>query len=100
MTSSLQLFKFYSSCSENEKIKIAYDSFSSIIGKCLIKISEIINLKYVHVSKLVCNLLFVSKLSKDSNCCVTFFESHCIFQDQSSGRTIGSARMINGLLLF
>jgi transposase InsO family protein len=67
----------------------------------LIKISERIDLKSVlHVPKLACNLLSVSKLSKDSNCCVTFFESHCTFQDQSSGRTIGSARMINGLYYF
>ena len=80
-----------------KKAKIANGSFSSIVGKGLIKISEMINLKFVlHVPKLACNLLSVSKLSKDSNCCVTFFESHCIFQDQNSGRTIGSARMING----
>ena len=42
----------------------------------------------------------VSKLSRDSNCCVIFYESHCIFQDQRSGKTIGSARMINGLYYF
>ena len=101
MTCSSHLFKSYSPCSGNDKVKIADGSFSSIAGKGLIKISERIDLKSVlHVPKLACNLLSVSKLSKDSNCCVTFFESHCIFQDQSSGRTIGSARMINGLYYF
>ncbi|RVW88529.1 hypothetical protein CK203_032984 [Vitis vinifera] len=70
-------------------------------GKGLIKISEGIDLKSVlHVPKLTCNLLSVCKLSRDSNCCVIFYESHCIFLDQSSGKTIGSARMINGLYYF
>ena len=65
------------------------------------KISEGIDLKFVlHIPKLTCNLLSVSKLSRDSNCCVIFYESHCIFQDRSSGKTIGCARMINGLYYF
>ena len=42
----------------------------------------------------------MSKLSKDANCRVTFFESHGEFQDQSSRRMIGSARMIEGLYYF
>ena len=42
----------------------------------------------------------VSKLSRDSNCCVVFYDSHCIFQDRSSGKTIGSAKMIDGLYYF
>ena len=101
MTSSHNFFESYSSCSGIEKVGIVDGSFSSIAGKGLIKISERIDLKFVlHVPKLACNLLSVSKLSKDSNFCVTFFESHCIFQDQNSGRTIGSARMINGLYYF
>jgi hypothetical protein len=82
MTSSHNFFESYSPCSEIEKVRIADSSLSSIAGEGLIKISERIDLKYVlHVPKLACNLLSVSKLSKDSNCCVTFFESHCTFQD-------------------
>ena len=62
---------------------------------------ESIDLKsVVQVPKLACNLLSVSKLSKDSNCRVNFFSFRCEFQDQRSGKMIGSARMIDGLYYF
>ena len=101
MTNSLNMFESYSPCPGNKKVRIADGSFSPIAGKGLIKISEGIDFKSIlHVPKLTCNILFVSKLSRDSNCCVIFYESHCIFQDRSSKKTIGSARMINGLYYF
>ncbi|RVW39021.1 hypothetical protein CK203_089160 [Vitis vinifera] len=101
MTNSSNMFESYSPCPGDKKVRIADGNFSPIAGKGLIKISEEIDLKSVlHVPKLTCNLLSISKLSRDSNCCVIFYESHCIFQDQSSGKTIGSARMINGLYYF
>ena len=61
--------------------------------------TEKINIKYyvLHVPKLACNLLFVSKLFKDSNCRIIIFESHCECQDQNSGTMIRCARMIEGL---
>ncbi|KAL5777605.1 hypothetical protein ACOSP7_010531 [Xanthoceras sorbifolium] len=101
MTSVSSLFNTYSPCSGLEKIRIADGTLSSIAGKGLIKISENINLNSVlHVPKLACNLLSVSKLSKESNCRVIFFDSHCEFQDQISGKKIGSARMMDGLYYF
>ena len=101
MTNSIHLFKSYSPCPENRKVRIADGSFSPIAGKGLVQISERIDLNSVlHVPKLACNLLSVSKISKDSNCRVVFCDSHCIFQDRSSGKTIGSARMVNGLYYF
>lgn len=54
----------------------------------------------LHVPKLACNLLFFSKLSKDSNYRIIFSYSYCVFQDQNSGMKIGSARMIDGLCHF
>ena len=61
MTSSSHLFKSYSPCSENEKVRITDSSFSSIAGKGLIKISERIDLKSVlHVPKLACNLFVLT----------------------------------------
>ncbi|KAL6322665.1 hypothetical protein AAG906_015351 [Vitis piasezkii] len=89
-TNSSNMFDSYSPCPGNKKVRIADGNFSPIVGKGLIKISEGIYLKSIlHVPKLTCNLLFVSKLSRDSNCC-----------DWSSGKTIGSAKMINGLYYF
>ena len=60
-----------------------------------------LDLKFVvHVPILAGNLLSVSKLSKDSNSRVIFSASHCAFQDQRSGKMIGSARMIDNLYYF
>ena len=74
------MFTNYSPCPGNEKIEITDGSFSPIAGKDLIKISESIDLNFfLHVPILACNLLPVSKLSKDFNCRVIFFASHCEF---------------------
>lgn len=101
MTSLHNLFHSYYPCSGQEKIRIADGSYSSIAGKGLVNLSKTISLKNVlHVPKLTCNLLSVSKLSKDSNCRVTFFESHCVFQEMNSEKMIGSAKLINGLYYF
>ena len=82
MTNSLHIFKSYKPCPGTNKVRIANGSLSPIAGKGSIKISEGIDLKFVlHVSQLHSNLLFVSKLSRDSNCCVIFYESRCIFQE-------------------
>ncbi|KAG6515200.1 hypothetical protein ZIOFF_025585 [Zingiber officinale] len=79
MTNSLKLLKLYSPCLENKKFKIADGSFSPIAGKGSVQISENIDLKSVlYVPKLTCNLL----------------------SDRSSGKTIGSAKMVNGLYYF
>ena len=76
-------------------------AFQPLQGKCLIKLSKNIDLKFVlHVLRLACNLLLMSKLSKESNCHVIFFDSHHEFQDRSSMRNIGSAKMIDGLYYF
>lgn len=67
----------------------------------MVTLSSTLSLKSVpYVPKFICNLLFVSKLTEDSNCRVTLFGSHCMFQDQSSGMMIGNARMIDGLYYF
>ena len=73
MTSFSNMFNTYSPCSGSEKIRITDGSFSPIARKGLIKLFESIDLKYVlHVPKLACNLLSMSKLTKDSNCRIFF----------------------------
>ena len=80
MTSLSNLFDSCTSCSGSEKVRIANDSFSFIAGKSLIKISESIDLQSVlHVPKLTRNFLSVSKLLKDSNCRIIFFDSYYLF---------------------
>lgn len=79
-----------------KKIRIIDGSFSSIASKRIIKLTDTISLQSVlHVPNLACNILYVSKLCKDSNFRVTFFEFHYLFQHQDLGKKIGSARMLD-----
>ena len=71
------------------------------LGKGSIIISENLILKFVlHIPNLSCNILSVSKITKDSNCFAKFCDSCCEFHDQHSGRMIGGARMTDGLYYF
>lgn len=72
-------FHTYNPCSGHEKIRIANGSYSPIAGKWSINLSKTISLESVlhvpkldvlQVPKLARNLLSVSKLSRDSSCCV------------------------------
>ena len=101
MNSISNWFQTYVPCPGNKKVRTADGSLSPIAEKGSIPISENIELQLVlHVPKLACNLLSVSKLSKDSNFCVTFFDSHCKFHDRRTGKMTGSARMQDGLYYF
>lgn len=67
--------------------------FLQLQEKETIKLIENVFLEHVLcVKKLAYSLLFVSELSKDSNCSVIFFETHCIFPHQDLEKKIGSAR--------
>ena len=101
MTNAHHLFSTYSPCAGNLKVKIANGTLSPVAGKGSIRISESITLNPVlHVPNLSCNLLSISQLTKKSNCSAKFLSSHCVFQDLSSGKTIGSAKEREGLYYF
>ncbi|KAH9722152.1 retrovirus-related pol polyprotein from transposon RE1 [Citrus sinensis] len=101
MTGSPSLFSAYKPCAGNQKIKIADGSLSAIAGKGSIIFSSTLTLHNVlHVPNLSCNLLSISKLTLDLNCCANFFQNHCEFQDLTSGKMIGSARQSGGLYFF
>ena len=51
----------------------------------------------LYVFDLKCNLLSVSKLTKEKGCLVTFFQSYCVFQYLFSGKMIGSTKEKGGL---
>ena len=101
MTDAHHLFSTYSPCVGNLKVKIADGTLSPVASKGSIRISESITLNPVlHVPNLSCNLLSISQLTKRSNCSAKFLPSHCIFQELSSGKTIGSAKEREGLYYF
>ncbi|KAK3034107.1 hypothetical protein RJ639_034087 [Escallonia herrerae] len=100
MTGDLSLFSSYSACSNNYKVRIAYGSLSTVSGIGSIVISPSITLDSVLlVPSLSCNLLSISKLTKDRKCVANFFPTHCTFQDQDSGKMIGNAKECAGLYL-
>ena len=73
MTNSPTRFSSYNPCPRNKKVII------------------------VNGSPLTTNLLSIYQITKNLNCRVTFFSTHCIFQEQVTGRMIGLARERNGL---
>jgi hypothetical protein len=76
-------------------------SLTIVAGQGIISLSPSLSFKKVlHVPKLAINFLSICKIIKDLNCSVTFFLDHCIFQCLSTGRTIGQARVKDGLYVF
>ncbi|GKV53382.1 hypothetical protein SLEP1_g59913 [Rubroshorea leprosula] len=53
----------------------------------------------LHVPNFATNLLSISSITKSMNCSVTFFPTHCVFQDLETRRMIGSGREDGGLYL-
>jgi hypothetical protein len=98
MTFSSKYFSSYSPCSSQRKITIADGSDTTVAGQGDIHINGSLILKNVlHVPNLLANLISIKQLTKDSNCSVTFFPSHCVFQELGTRRKIGRASMRDGL---
>lgn len=54
---------------------------------------------FLHIPDFQYNLLFVSKLTRDHNCALTFIADLCVIQDLSSRTLIGVGRHQDGLYL-
>ncbi|URE35300.1 hypothetical protein MUK42_37741, partial [Musa troglodytarum] len=73
-------------------------SLSSIEGKSTIAISNSFILNSIlYVPNLFCNLLSISKLTKDLNCVTKLFPFYYKFQDLYSRKMIDSAKESVGL---
>jgi hypothetical protein len=100
MTFSIDAFTSYQHCPSSKKITVADGSPTTVVGHGTIPLNPVFTLKRVlHVSNFTANLLSIRKLIKDINCSVTFFLDHCIFQDLAMGRTIGQAKVNDGLYM-
>ncbi|RVW98013.1 Retrovirus-related Pol polyprotein from transposon TNT 1-94 [Vitis vinifera] len=98
MMGSHDPFINYTLCPRTFKIRIADGSLSSVAGKGTMSISPNITLHSVlHVPSLSCNLVSISKLTRELQCVAKFFPSYCEFQDWHLGRTIGGAKECDGL---
>ena len=81
-----------------KKIQVANGSLTPVSGKNNVSVTPKITLSSVlHVLNMSCNLLSISKLTKSQNYSVTFFSTHCVFEDLTTGKVIGSAKEREGL---
>ena len=98
MTNDLNCFHLYNHGSNIGKVTIADRSFVLIIGKGSVSVSSSLTLDSIlHVPKISCNVLSINKVTKSWNSCVTFYPTHCIFQDLAPGKRIGSVKGREGL---
>ena len=85
MTSARKNFFTYSPCLGHDKVRIADGSLSPIIGKGSVKCTPSITLPFaLHIPHFSYNLLSVSAITKNLNCKVEFFPSHCVIQELST----------------
>ena len=76
MTKDASLFHTYNPCHENFSVRIADGSLSRVARIGSVAISKYITLDSVLlVPKLECNLLSISKLTKDLNCVTKFLKN-------------------------
>ena len=94
------VFFLFTPCSDNLRVEITDGSLTIVSRKGSIKITENITLTSVlYVPNLSCNLLSISKLTKDFNC-IAKFSSSCEFKELYSRKKIGSAKVHEGLYFF
>ena len=91
MTSITQKFVSLNMSTAHPSVKIADGTHSSVLGSGVVQAPPSLTFTDVlYVSRFPVSLLSISQLTKQSNCKITFFPSHCVFQDLSTRKKIGS----------
>ena len=99
MTGYAGSFSAHNPDSRHIKVKIVDGSLATHARTGTIVLNPHITLYHVlHVPKLACNLLSISKLTKDLDCSVQFLPSHCEFQEVTSGKRMTTLRINKHLL--
>ena len=81
MIENLSLFLTYAPCSRKQFVKIAYGSFAIMAGVGSIKLSHKLCLYDVlHIPRLTCNWLSISKLTIVIHCVVNFNSNFYVFK--------------------
>ena len=92
MTHSSHQFNNYNPCPSSRKKATVNGSLTTIAGARDVHISPTLTLRNVlHIAKLSTNLVSIQKLTQDLGCNVTFYPTHCVFQDQGLEKMIGLA---------
>ena len=90
----------YNPCFGDKNIRVIDDTLATMAGQGKIAFTSSLTLKFVlHVPKLSANLLSIHQITRDLNCTITFFPSHCVTQDRTTGRMNGHAKELEGFYL-
>ena len=100
MTGNAPLLHAFTPYYEDIMVGISDGSLSKVVRIGSVMIFQKLILKsMLLVLKLTCNLLFVSKLTRNLKCVANFSPACCSFQDLASGRMIGNVEKCVGLYL-
>ncbi|KAI3470144.1 hypothetical protein Pfo_026807, partial [Paulownia fortunei] len=100
ITGDISIFQHYNPCPNTSIVRIADGSISKVAGIGSIKLTKDLTLIYaLYVPKLDCNLISISKFTRDLNCVTKFSPNLCEFQAVDLGKVIGSAELCGGLYL-
>jgi hypothetical protein len=98
MTHESSNFSSYNTHPSKHCVKTANGSSSAVSGVGSLPLTSSMSLSTVlHVPHLSGKLLSISQITKELKCSVTFFDTHCVFQDLLTGTMIGLGRERDGL---
>lgn len=98
MSTESNLFSTYNPNPSKPCILTTDGSPIMVSGEGRVPITSSMSLSTVlHVPNLSCNLLSISQITKALKCKVTFYETHCVFQDLLTGATLGLGKERGGL---
>jgi len=79
-------------------VKITDGTHSHVLGNEVVQATPSLTLTNIlYVSWFPVSLLSISQFTKHNNCKITFLPSHCVFQDMSTGKRIGSGHERGGI---
>ncbi|CAN0910966.1 Retrovirus-related Pol polyprotein from transposon TNT 1-94 [Linum grandiflorum] len=100
MTGSREVLANYQTYPKRAGVRIADGSLSPVEGIGRVRInSEIELFPVLYVPTLTCNLVSISQLIKDLSCKAVFSSNQCFLQEESSGKTIGTAELDGDLFI-
>ena len=80
MTWSSTSFTTYVPCAGNMEVRIVDGLYTPVVGKGAISLTIFFSLELVlHVSNLSCNLLSISKFTRDLNCVAKYSSTGVVF---------------------
>ena len=90
MTGIKQKFVSLNLSSVHLSVKITDGTYSLVLGNGVVQATPSLTLTDIlYVPRFLVSLLSISQFTKHNNCKITFFLSHCVFQDQSTRKRSG-----------